>query len=265
MKKALWFAVAILSAALVFGGVASAGPMLDDIVKKGELRVGITGDQPPLNATSRDGEIIGLDADLVHAMAQAMNLKVSFSKMPFSELMPALQQGKVDLVVSGVTMTSERNTKVAFVGPYFVSGKGILLKLKSVDLLKKEGMNSEKFRLSTLKGSTSQEVVEKLAPKAKLTLADSYDKAVELLLQDQTDAVVADYPFCAYMAARYPDKELVVGETKLTVEPLGIAMREDALLINALENFLKIRILSGEMAKMQEKWFKSRAWFDRLP
>ncbi len=265
MKKTLWFAVVILSFVLLFGSIASAGPILDGILKKGELTVGITGDQPPLNATSRSGEIIGLDADLVHAMEKAMHLKVSFSKMPFSELLPALQEGKVDLVVSGVTMTSERNTKVAFVGPYFISGKGILLKLKSMDLLKKEGMNSEKFRIATLKGSTSQSVIEKLAPKANLTLADSYVKATDLLLQDKTDAVVADYPFCAYMAARYPDKELVVGETKLTVEPLGIAMREDALLINALENFLKTQILSGEMASMQEKWFKSRAWFDQLP
>ena len=265
MKKTLCFAVVILSVVLMFGSIASAGPILDGILKKGELVVGITGGQPPLNATSKDGEVIGFDADLARAIAKGMNLNISFSKMPFSELLPALQEGKVDIVVSGVTMTPERNTKVAFVGPYFISGKGILLKIKSMELLKKEGLNSDKFRVSTLKDSTSQKVVEVLAPKADLALADSYDKAIELLLQDKTDAVIADYPFCAYMAARFSEKELAVGETKLTVEPLGIAMQEDALLINVMENSLKALTLQGVMTDLQEKWFKSSSWFDQLP
>ena len=140
-----------------------------------------------------------------------------------------------------------------------------MLKVNSVDLLKKEGLNSTKFNVSTLKGSTSQAVVEEKAPDANLTLVASYDKAIELLLQDKADAVIADYPFCAYMAARYSGEELVVGETKLTVEPLGLAVREDTLLINALQNFLKTRILSGEMNSLQEKWFRSSSWFEQLP
>jgi polar amino acid transport system substrate-binding protein len=265
MKKTLLYVVVALSIVLQFGSIASAGTILDGILKKGVLVVGLTGDQPPLNATSKDGEVIGLDADLALAIAKGMNLDISFSEMPFSELLPALQEGKVDIVISGMTMTPERNTKVAFVGPYFVSGKGILLKIKSMELLKKEGLNSDKFKVSTLKGSTSQAVVETLAPKANLTLADTYDDAVELLLQDKTDAVIADYPFCAYMATRFSKKGLVVGETKLTVEPLGIATQEDALLINAIENSLKTLTLSGVMKSLQEKWFKSSSWFDILP
>lgn len=265
MKKTLWFILLALPSLLVFGGAACAGPILDGILKKGELVVGMTGDQPPLNAVSKNGEIIGLDADLARTIAQGMNLKVSFSKMSFPELLPALQSGKVDMIISGMTMTAERNTKVAFAGPYYVSGKGILLKRKTVEMLKTEGLNSEKFKVATLQGSTSQAIIEKAAPKARLVFADSYDKAIELLLQDKADAVIADYPFCAYMAARYADKDLVVGETKLTVEPLGIAVREDTLLINAVGNLLRTLTLSGEMTSLQEKWLQSRSWFEQLP
>jgi polar amino acid transport system substrate-binding protein len=265
MKRSLWSTVFALSIVFVFIGVACAGPIFDDILKKGELVVGMTGDQPPLTAVSKDGELIGFDADLARSIAQSMNLKVNFAKMPFAELLPALQAGKIDMIVSGMTMTPERNTKVAFIGPYYVSGKGILLKLKSVELLKKEGLNSDKFKVATLKGSTSQAVVEQAAPKANLTFVDSYDKAIELLLQDQADAVIADYPFCAYMAARYSDKGLIVGETKLTVEPLGIAVREDPLLMNALGNYLSLVVASENMKSLQEKWFRSRSWFEQLP
>ena len=97
--------------------------------------VGISGDQPPLNGTTKEGRIIGLDADLANTIASGMDVKVRFSKMPFSDLLPALQAGKVDMVISGMTMTLDRNTKVAYIGPYLVSGKGILLKRTKVEKL----------------------------------------------------------------------------------------------------------------------------------
>jgi polar amino acid transport system substrate-binding protein len=265
MKKILlcW----VVASLLVFtcGTLAAAGVILDSVLKKNELVVGISGEQPPLNATTKDGEIIGLDADLSRAIAASMNVKIKFSKIPFSELLSSLQTGKVDMIVSGMTMTPERNTKVALVGTYLISGKGILLKIKTVDMLKQEGVNSEKFKVATLKGSTSQVIVEKVAPKATLVLADSYDDALNMLYQDKVDIVIADYPFCAYTADRYPEKKLAVGETKLSFEPLGIAIREDALWINMLDNFLKMQVGSGDMAALQEKWFKSRTWIKQLP
>lgn len=265
MKKSVVVAVLILFCVLLYGTVASAGTILNGILKKGELVVGITGDQPPLNATTKDGKIIGLDADLAQAIAMNMDVKIRFAKMPFSELLPALQTGKVDMIVSGMTMTPERNVKVAFIGPYLVSGKGVLTKDKSVELLDKEGVNSDKFKLAALKGSTSQLVVEKAAPKAKLVPAASYDEALNLLFEDKVNAIIADYPYCAYAATRYADKELAVGQAKLTFEPLGIAVREDTLLINGLENFIKLLSGSGDMKALQDKWFKNAAWMKQLP
>ena len=266
MKKSVAIAMLVLSIVFLYGMVASAGTVLDGVLKKGELVVGITGDQPPLNATTKSGEIIGLDADIAQAIAISMNVKIRFAKMQFSELLPALQNGKVDMIVSGMTMTPERNLKVAFIGPYHISGKGILTKIKSLELLnKKEGVNSEKYKVATLKGSTSQYVVEKAAPKAKLVLAASYDEALNMLLQDKVDAVIADYPYCVYVATRYQEKQLAVGESKLSFEPLGIAVREDALWLNGLENFVRMLIASGDMTAMQDKWFKSGAWIKQLP
>jgi polar amino acid transport system substrate-binding protein len=266
MKKTVSIAVLlVLSFAFLFGTIASAGTILEGVLKKGELVVGITGDQPPLNATAKDGEIIGLDADLARAIAISMNVKIRFARMPFSELLPALQNGKVDMIVSGMTMTPERNLKVAFVGPYHISGKGILTKIKSLELLKNDGVNSEKFKVATLRASTSQYVVERAAPKAKLVLTGSYDEALNLLFEDKVDAVIADYPYCAYIAARYPEKQLAVGESKLSFEPLGIAVREDTLWLNGLENFIKMLVVSGDMNALQDKWFKSGAWIKQLP
>ena len=97
----------------------SASPVLDRIQQRGELVVGTMGNMPPLNMTSKDGEIFGLEADLARMLAEAMDVKVKFVTKPFNELLPALQNGQVDMVLSGMTITPERNRKVAFIGPLF--------------------------------------------------------------------------------------------------------------------------------------------------
>jgi len=266
MKKAIL--ILTFTFVLIFSLVtaASAGSSLNRILQKGELIVGITGTQPPLNATTKDGTIIGVDADIATAIALNMGVKVKFSKMQFSELLPALEAGKVDMVLSSMTMTLSRNLKVAFVGPYYISGKGVLTKAKTIGVLQKaEGLNKPEFKIAALKGSTSQKFAEETAPKAVLLTTKSYDEAVEMLFQDKIDALIADYPFCAFTAFRYEDKGLIAGQSKLTFEPLGIAVPEDALLINWLQNFMMALEGSGQLKKLNQRWFNDGSWIKELP
>jgi len=266
MKKALFILALASVLALMFVTMAPAGTVMDRILKKGELVVGITGTQPPLNATTKTGEIIGLDADISGLIAMNMGVKVKFATMSFPELLPALHAGKVDMILSSMTMTPGRNLKVAFVGPYFVSGKGVLTKLRTAPALQEtDGLNRPELRVAALRDSTSQEFVQKAAPKARLVTTKTYDEAVDLLFKDEIDALIADLPFCAFSAFRYRDKGLTAGNAPLTFEPLGIAVQEDTLLINWLENFIKILEGSGSLQSMSERWFKESAWIDRLP
>ncbi len=265
MKKSV--VLMLVSALLLMAAnFALAGKTMDNILKKGELVVGITGTQPPLNVTSKDGKIIGYDADIAQLIAGNLGVNLKFSAMPFAELLPALKAGKVDMVLSSMTMTLERNRAVVFVGPYYVSGKGILTKTETIGALQQaEGLNKPDFKVAALKNSTSQIFIEKAAPKAKMTPTKSYDEAVDLLLQDKVNAIVADYPFCAFAAFRHQDKGLVAGQSKFTVEPLGIAIPEDALLINWLSNFLNMLEASGQTKILTEKWFQSGSWIKELP
>ena len=257
----------LVSALLLMAvNIAVAGKAMDNIIKKGELVVGITGTQPPLNVTNKDGKIIGYDADIAKLIAMNLGVKVKFTTMPFAELLPALTAGKVDMVLSSMTMTLERNRKVAFVGPYYISGKGILTKTQTIAALQQaDGMNNPDFKVAALNNSTSQAFVEQAAPKAQLVPTKSYDEAIDLLLQDKVNAIVADYPFCAFSAFRHQDKGLIAGQSKLTIEPLGIAIREDALLINWLGNFINMLEVSGQVKNMTEKWFQSGSWIKDLP
>ena len=194
------------------------------------------------------------------------DVTVKFVTMPFAKLLPALEAGQVDMVLSGMTMTPKRNRKVAFVGPYYVSGKGILaVSEKYAALQKAKGLDAPEVTVASLKDSTSQKFAETLISKAKLILTNSYDEAIDLLFKGKIDVVVADFPFCALTAYRYQDKGLIAGKSPLTFEPLGIAMTEDTLLINWVENFMNMLQGSGQLKEMGEKWLSGGAWIDELP
>jgi len=266
MKKT-FVCVALLSVlSLMLAAAASAGPAMDRIMKNKTLMVGTSATQPPMIALTKKGEIIGLDADIARAMAAAMGVKVKFVTMPFAKLLSALEAGRVDMILSGMTMTPKRNQKVAFVGPYYVSGKGILAAAEKYAALQQaKGLDSPEVTVTALKNSTSQKFAEKLMPKAKLVLTGSYDEAIDLLFKGIADVMVADYPFCALTAYRYQEKGLAAGNSPLTFEPLGIAMPEDTLLINWAQNFLITLQGSGQLKAMQKKWLSGGKWIDELP
>jgi len=265
MRKAIFIVTLVSVLVLVFITSAPAGSILDRILKKGELVVGTTGTQPPLNATTKEGKIIGLDADIANRIAISMGVKVHFETMPFAKLLPALHADKVDIILSSMTMTPKRNLKVAFIGPYYISGKGMLTKTQTIATLQAaEKLDDPQFKVAALKASTSQAFVEKTAPQAKLVPAKSYDEALGLLFEDKIDVLVADYPFCAFTAFRYQEKGLVAGQSRLTFEPLGIAVKEDTLLINWLTNYMKMLDASGQLRQLNDRWFKSSAWIKDL-
>jgi polar amino acid transport system substrate-binding protein len=244
----------------------SASPVLDRIQKRGELIVGTMGNMPPLNMTSKDGEIFGLEPDLARLMAKAMNVKARFVVKPFAELLPALQNGEVDMILSGMTITPARNLKVAFVGPYFLSGKAFLTKIKTIAMAKKAvDVNSPNTKIVTLKGSTSQAFVEDVLDKTTLFTTATYDEAVDMLLQDKVQAMIADYPICVVSVFRYPDAGLLSVVTTLTYEPIGIAIpANDPLMMNWTRNTLNNIEGAGILDELKLKWFARGSWLDKL-
>jgi len=266
MKRAIFMVALAAVLTVSLAATVLAGPALDRILKKGQLTVGLTGSQPPLNAKNKDGKIIGMDVALAELIATNMGVKLKLVSMPFAELLPALQSGKVDMVMSGMTVTPERNLKVAFVGPYYISGKGVLTKIGTVAKIQDaKGLNTKSLKVAALKGSTSQKMVIEAAPEATFVPTASYNEAIQMLLNDQVDVMVADYPFCALTAFRNKDKGLTAGDVRLTFEPLCIAMPEDTLLINWMENFMMTAEGSGVLDALRNHWFNETVWMKELP
>ena len=275
MKRIVAF-VTLLFVLSIFGACVHTGeppvkapvsPGIDSIVKRGELVVGTAGNMPPLNMTTKNGEVIGLEPDIASMMAASMGVKLRLATMPFVELLSALERGDLDMVMSDMTMTPRRNMEVAFVGPYFISGKSILTKTNMIAAATNtEEINQSDTSLTVLRGSTSQTFVEKLLPKAQLVPALDYDAAVAMVVDGKVDAMVADYPICVISVLRYPEEGLASLVKPLTFEPIGVAMPgNDPLLLNWVQNFLSMLEGTGELEALRVKWFSDGSWLKELP
>jgi polar amino acid transport system substrate-binding protein len=263
--------IALLAAAFGIGfhGQADAqnAPVLDRVLQNGELRVGMSGNQPPFNVRSRGGSLIGIEVDLAAVLAAAIGVELNIVTKPFSELLPALKSGEVDIVMSGMAITAQRSRDFVFVGPTMFSGKSILTKSQTLAAVTEAAeINRANIRLAALAGSTSQEFVEKAIPEAQLTTVSDYDQAVEMLRSDQVDAVVADMPICLLTVLRYPNEGLATLTQPFTIEPIGIAVPAgDPQFLNLLENYVEALEGAGLMELMRKKWLEDGSWVAALP
>jgi polar amino acid transport system substrate-binding protein len=243
---------------------ASAG--LTRIAQTGELRIGMTGEQPPLTMTARSGEMIGLDVALAKVLAQSMGVEPRFVRLPFNQLLDALDRHEVDLVMSGVTITPERSRRATFVGPYFTSGKSILTRSQELAAVQvPQDLDSAKLRIAALAGSTSESFVRKWMPRAQLVSSQSLDDAIQMVRNGQVDVLVADRETCAFAVLRYPDAGLINPSVTFSIEPMGIAVApDDPRLANLVQTYLTALEERGVLDKARAFWFQDPSWVKNL-
>ncbi len=230
---------------------------LSRIKDKGELVLGTSGNMPSMSWKRDDGKVVGFDIDLARFMANGMDVKLNIKTMPFDALLPALEKGDVDMVISNVTINPERNMSVAFVGPYMTSGKCIITKREGLAKAEEAtDLNTSDTRLAALKGSTSAEFVKVLLPEATLTLVDNFDAALAMINKDKVGGLMTDYPVCLSTLKDNPDAGYVTVFSLLSYEPIGVALPgNDPLFINWTENFLKRADGVGLLEELSLRWF----------
>lgn len=267
------YPLVLILLALVLGACQSLSPSpsaasarLPQILARGALRVGLTGDQPPLNMQSKSGQLEGMEVDLATALAASMGVRLDLVQKPFPELLPALQKGDVDVVISGVTITPERNTQVAFAGPYFVTGKSILTKQSTLkEVQDARQLDDPQRTYVTLGGSTSETFVKTTFPKAKLVTTQNYETAVRMVIDDKADAMIGDFLACGLGVWRNPNAGLFAPPTPFTTEAIGIALpADDFLFVNLVQNYLTMLQQTGLLTQLQAKWLTEGSWLNDL-
>jgi len=148
-----------------------------------------------------------------------------------------------------------------------LSGKSILTTSKTLAAVRSAGeINRAKLKLAALGNSTSEEFIKRVLPEATLVAVDNYTTAVNKVLADEVDAMVADMPICVITAMRHPGKGLATLAEPLTIEPVGIAVpASDPQLQNLIDNYVDAFEATGVLDGVRAKWLEDDAWLAALP
>lgn len=230
---------------------------LDKILKEKVLVVGTTGEQFPFTFKEK-GELEGIDIRIANYLAKDLGVDIKYEILDFDQLIPAVESGKVDIVFSGVSITTERNTKVAFPEVYFKSGKSILTKSKKLSKGTDEVVNKSNVTLAAIKATTSETFVKNRFPNANLVLVEANSDAIALLGADKVDGIVADFETCESLAFSYEDSFLYYKNISKSTEKEFISPvvgADDQLFINLISNYIK-RINAYDKSEAVDKmWY----------
>ncbi|WP_445524541.1 glutamate ABC transporter substrate-binding protein [Streptomyces cyslabdanicus] len=210
------------------------GPTLKAIRSRGYLSVGVDqnsyrwGYRNPNNAS---GALEGFDIDLVHRIAEDIlgdADKVQFRAIPTNERIPAIQSGRVDMVVRTMTVTCDRLKQVAFSAPYFLTGQQVLAPRTSDITGYDDSLAGKKICSAT--GSTAYDHLSADTKNGSLpastdittTVPNQLDCLVRLQL-GEVDAVVTDGALAASQAAQ--DPTVALKGASFTKEFYGVAMK----------------------------------------
>lgn len=215
---------------------------LERILTNKTIVVGTTDEQFPFSFMDDQDKLEGIDIRIADKLAEELGVSIKYELMDFDELIPAVINAKVDIVFSGVSITTERNTKVAFPEVYYKSGKSILTKSKELAMGEADVVNNESVTLVTTKATTSEAFVKARFPNANLVLVHNNSEAIELLAQDKVDGIVADFETCEIIAFSYQDSFLYYNNIsnaneKEFISPVVAA--DDQLFINLISNYIK--------------------------
>jgi polar amino acid transport system substrate-binding protein len=250
----------------MFSTTALFAGALDEIQKRGKLRVGMEPGYMPFELTNKKGEIIGFDVDMAKRMAKAMNVELELVSTAWDGIIPALLTDKFDIIMSGMTLTQERNLSINFAQPYIIIGQSVLVAKKLEGTVNSySDLNDPKYTVASKLGTTGEQATKRMIGNAKYISYETEQEGVMELLNGKIDAFIYDMPFNAIAFSEKGQGKIYHVAQPFTYEPLAWAVKKgDPDFLNWLNNFMFQVKNDGTYEKIYNKWFADDSWLKEI-
>jgi glutamate transport system substrate-binding protein len=216
--------------------------------------VGVKEDQPGLGYKDpTTGEYSGFDIEIARYVAANLGFEpesIEFKPVPSAGREQALINGDVNYYVGTYTINDKRKQQVAFAGPYFVAGQGLLVQKDNTDINGKDDLQGKK--VCSVSGSTPIQNVREQNLTDQIVELQTYSQCVNQLANGQVDAVTTDDAILKGYASQEPDTFKVVGDT-FSEEPYGIGLpKDDKALRDKVNDILETALEDGTWQKIYD-------------
>lgn len=196
-------------------------------------------------------KIIGVDTEIIHAIAEQLGMKAEFVQNQWDGLIPGLLAENYDLVINGLEIIENRKQTVSFSDPYYITYEQIVVNKENYDINKLSDLKGK--RVATLPASLAYKILENIGDVQIKIYDEEVNAYADLASGDRLDAVLLDLPIAQYYAKHNQKLKFIgspIGHMKY-----GIAFRKnDKELRLKVNKALNELIKNGKMQKILENW-----------
>ena len=215
------------------------------------LRVGVSVKAPPM-IFKHNQQIVGLEADFARELAAYLKRKPVFVELNWKDQIPALENNRIDIIMSGMTITELRKMRISFADPYFVSGQ--MAMIRSMDTLKYVTL-LQSGRIGYVWRTTGESFVKQYFPGTQKSGFSDSEDGVKALINKKIDVLVHDGPIILFHASKYEPKGVTPVYRLLTEEFLAWGIRrENVQLREDVNQFLNKMKKDGQLDTMIQQW-----------
>jgi polar amino acid transport system substrate-binding protein len=243
----------------------STNSVIEEVKKNGVLRIGLS-TFVPWSMRDKKGDLIGFEIDVANKVAADMGVKTEFVPTAWDGIIPALLAGKFDVIISGMSITPQRNLTVNFTVPYAHSGQQMTANKKLAGGFKSlEQFNDPAVTITCRRGTSTCVAAQKVFPKVTLRQFDDEAQCLQEVLNGNAHAVITSAPKPKLWTLDHPDTLFMPSEENLTKSDEAFAVRKgDPDAVNFFDNWILFNTSNGWLQERHDYWFKGNDWKDQV-
>ena len=245
----------LLLGALPARAQTAAQSLLDTILARGAVRVGLTGDYRPFSIKDGAGGFTGLDVDMAESMARGLGVKLEIVPTAWPTLMADLRDGKYDIGMGGITVTLDRAKSAMFSAPVMRTGKTpIALCINQARFGTLADIDKPGTRVITNPGGTNERFARANVHQAEIVVFPNNAAIFDELAAGRADVMMTDAVETRLQARLHPELCAVHPDQPFDFSELAYLLPRDPALKAWVDQWLHISAETGEQARVAAKW-----------
>ena len=233
----------------------------DKILKDGVLRVGVSLFTPWV-MKNKKGELAGFEIDVANKLSKDMGVTPKFVSYDWEKLIPALNDGRIDIIIAGMAITPERALKVNFSLPYATSGIGLVTNTERTKNIKSlEELNQKSIQIGVISATVSEGLAKRVFDKASIRAFQQSEEAKDAIVSGKIHAYMESKPIPYFIALENPEKVDVPLSEPLLTTKAGFAINKgDADFLSFLNSWIVSRKADTWLESIHGYWFETLKW-----
>jgi polar amino acid transport system substrate-binding protein len=251
----------LFAALLILVAASVQADVLEDILERGTMRVGVSL-FTPWTIKGEAGVLSGFEIDVANKLAEDMGVKPEYRVYVWEDIIPAVQNGEIDIIAGGMAITPERALKINFSQPYADSGISLATNTgKTRDIKELGELNQEAITIAVVSKTAANAFAPRLFNKSTIKIVNTAKEAEQAVLNGEAHGWLASMPQPEFLALQHPDKVDIPLAKPILPYKAGFGVKKgEQEWLNFLNAWVTARQADMWLSSTHKYWFKSLNW-----